>query len=132
MKWLNRTLITSPYCYGLCYSEKEFHNELRRMNVANSEWPQFIGTGQNSSADATTHFFKLKNKNHAAIVCVGNSRGKSREQIHALLTHEAVHLWQCIKEDMGEDRPGHEFEAYAIQQIVQNLMVAFKGWRVKR
>ena len=129
MKWLDRTLITAPYCYGLCYSEKEFHKELRRMEIVRSEWPQFIGTGPNSGADATTHFFTLKNKNHAAIVCIGNSRGKSREQIHALLTHEAVHLWQRMKEDIEEDRPSHEFEAYAIQAIAQNLMIAYSGRR---
>ena len=102
------------------------------MNVARSEWPPFIGTELNSSADATTHFLTLKNKNHAAIVCIGNTRGKSREQIHALLTHEAAHLWQRMKENIGEDRPSNEFEAYAIQAIVQNLMVAFKvRWRKK-
>ena len=127
MKWLDRTLITSPYCYGLCYSEKEFHKELRRLEIARSEWPQFIGFGKNSSADATTHFLTLKNKNHAAIVCVGNSRGKSREQIYALLTHEAVHIWQYIKENLGEDDPSHEFEAYAIQAITQNLTTAYFG-----
>ena len=129
MKWLYRTLITCPYCYGLCYSEKEFHKELRRLGIARSEWPPFIGSGQNSSADATTHFFTLGNKNRVAIVCVGNSRGKSREQMQALLTHEAVHLWQRIKEDMGEDRPSHEFEAYAIQTISQNLATAYFGRR---
>ena len=96
------------------------------MRIPRSEWPLFVGTGPNSGADATTHFLTLKNKHHAAIVCIGNTRGKSREQIHALLTHEAVHLWRRIKEDLGEDNPNHEFEAYSIQAIAQNLMIALR------
>ena len=126
MKWLNRTLVTSPFCYGLCTSEKDFHRELKRLRIKPTHWPHFLGTSENSGADATTHHFEESNGNEACIiVCIGNTKGRTREQINAMLAHEAVHIWQAIREDLGEDRPSHEFEAYAIQQISHNLMIAY-------
>jgi hypothetical protein len=127
MKWLNRTLISSPFCYGLCTSEQEFHRELKRLKVKPKNWPHFVGTTENSGADATTHHFEAVDGGHeeCIIVCIGNTKGSTRDQIMALLTHEAVHIWQAIREEIGESRPSHEFEAYAIQQISQNLIQAF-------
>ena len=126
MKWLNRTLITSPFCYGLCTSEREFHRELKRLGVPPENWPCFLGTGPNSGADASTHHFESGAGHEAAIiVTIGNTQSRTKAQINAMLTHEAVHIWQAIKEYMGEKYPSHEFEAYAIQQIAQNLLQAF-------
>jgi hypothetical protein len=48
------------------------------------------------------------------------------EQVYALLVHEAVHIWQDVKHRIGEDNPSSEFEAYAIQNISQELMLAYK------
>ena len=128
MKWLSRTLIVSPYCYGLCRCEKDFHRELKRLNVPRKEWPPFIGgggDGASNSSDATTHFFENKVRGVMAIVCVGSTRGRTRAQVHALLTHEAVHVWQAIRDNIGETKPSMEFEAYSIQAIVQNLITAY-------
>ena len=124
MKWLSRTLVTSPYCYGLCTSEKDFHRELKRLNVPRKEWPEFVGAGPNSSGDATTHFFENKH-DLFAIVTIKSTKGRTAQQVYALLTHEAVHIWQAIKDDLEENKPGSEFEAYAIQAITQNLTTAF-------
>ena len=126
MKWLNRTLVSSPYCYGLCRSEQEFHRELKRLEVPRNEWPKFIGRdGADSSSDGTTHFFENKHFGLAAIVCIGSTKGRTRAQVHALLAHEAVHIWQAICDDIGEKKPSSEFEAYSIQAITQNLITAY-------
>lgn len=129
MKWLSRTLITSPYHYGLCRSEKEFHRQLKRLGLPRRDWSAFLGAdseGASTSADATTHFFENKKRfGLAAIVCIGNTRGSTRAQIHALLAHEAMHIWRAIRENIGETKPSHEFEAYALQAITQNLITAF-------
>lgn len=46
-------------------------------------------------------------------------------QIQALLVHEAVHIWQKHAADIGEDFPGAEQEAYAIQYLSEALLREF-------
>jgi len=43
-----------------------------------------------------------------------------------LLIHEAVHVWQNVRDLISEDRPSREFEAYSIQSIAQKLIDAYK------
>lgn len=43
----------------------------------------------------------------------------------ALLVHECVHVWQEIKERMGEKEPSSEFEAYSIQLIFLGLLAIY-------
>jgi len=47
-------------------------------------------------------------------------------QIHSLLLHEAVHVWQRVKALMGEKEPSIEFEAYSIQRIALDLFSMFE------
>ena len=47
-------------------------------------------------------------------------------QLAAMLTHEAVHMWQVARERLGEDKPSQEFEAYAIQALTQRLLEEFE------
>ena len=46
-------------------------------------------------------------------------------EVAGLLIHEAVHVWQGYARDLGEDNPGDEQEAYAIQSIAQELLAEF-------
>lgn len=46
-------------------------------------------------------------------------------EVHGLLLHEAVHIWQRIKQLMGESEPSREFEAYSIQSIAQDLFAMY-------
>ena len=54
--------------------------------------------------------------------------------------HEAVHIFQRWCDDRGEHTPSHEFQAYSIQWISQELMEEFvrqtggrseQGWTEK-
>ncbi len=47
-------------------------------------------------------------------------------EIYALLTHEAVHIWQFFCETIQEHYPSSEFEAYTIQEITLNLCREYK------
>ena len=115
MKWLGRTLLTGPYL-ALCLTEREFHTALRHLKLP-KPYPVFVSRG----AEATTHFLE-SGRHTAALVCVRVPDGITRAELCGLLVHEAVHVWQGFKRDIGETSPGDEVEAYVIQYIVQELI----------
>jgi hypothetical protein len=109
------------YYYGLCTTEKQFHRELRKMNIDRAQWPEFIA---NEQSNATTHFFECNDK-RAAIVCMPIVKDRLGVEIAGLLVHEAVHIWQAHRDDIGEKQPASEQEAYGIQWIAQTLIHAY-------
>lgn len=115
--WLDRTLVQNPMAVALCTSEKEFVKKLSQIKLPKKDHPTFLLP----DAAATVHFFEV-NDNKYAIVCL-STEGRPLNQLHGLLVHEAVHIWQVVKEIIS-DTPSHEFEAYAIQSISQTLMGA--------
>jgi hypothetical protein len=124
MKWLDRSLVISPIYYGLCNNEKDFKKELKRLGIPKNDRPDFIS----HNANATVHFFESNGKT-CSIVCVGCTEGRSKNEIAGLLIHEAVHIWQEIRINIGEKETSHEFEAYSIQTIAQKLIEAY--WSMK-
>lgn len=124
LNWLDRALVVSPYCFALCKSEKQFHAELKCLGISKKDWPEFVS---NTHLSATTHFFEkeTKNINRCCIVCVRIPKGHSELEIAGLLVYEAVHIWQAIRDNIGETRPSSEFEAYAIQCISQRLIASW-------
>lgn len=124
MKWISRGLFFSPYYFALCLSESKFQKELKKKKIPKEEWPDFLSTPQ---ADATIHYFEAENGSYtSAIICLGDTGGRTIEEIYGLLVHEATHLWQAIREHIGEKNPSYEFEAYSMQNISQNLFEAYK------
>lgn len=122
ISYCDRALVRTPYRYALCTDEKSFQKELKRLGMPQSEWPPFLNPG----AHATIHEFVNGDGDCCALVCLGSCKGRSTEEVHGLLTHEAMHLWRWTREALGEKAPSSEFEAYAIQNITQNLMEAWK------
>ena len=61
-----------------------------------------------------------------AIVQIGDTSKRISVEIHGLLLHESVHVWQRIRQRMGEHNPSTEFEAYSIQAIAQDLFAMFE------
>jgi hypothetical protein len=116
MEWIDRALVVSPYCYGLCLSEADFKRQLKRLNVPRDDWPSFLGA---EGGNATAHFFESAH-GLCAIVTLGGTNGKSIQQVHAMLVHEAVHI---------EKSPSSEFEAYSVQTISQRLMESYERAR---
>lgn len=117
-KWLDRSLVESPAFYCLCTSEKQYKKVLKELGIKNPDvW-------LNVGGDATVHVIEnTKNTSKlCCIVCIDITKGHSIPQIMALLVHEAVHIWQYIRESLGEDSPSAEFEAYAIQRLSLELM----------
>lgn len=60
------------------------------------------------------------------IVTLGPAAEHATElEIAGLICHEATHVWQYVRENMGETDPSKEFEAYAMQAIFQSL---YQAW----
>lgn len=121
VQWLDRALVLSPLCFGICITAKSFEAELDRLNVPKEGRPAFISNG----AGATTHFLERADGSQSAIVCIIKPKEITRHQLNALLVHEAVHIWQETRSSLGEKSPSSEFEAYSVQSISQSLMEAF-------
>lgn len=121
--WCDRTLARSPVHYALCTSEAQFKREMRRLSIPPEDRDAWV---LNEHSDATTHKFELLlTRKKIAVVCLRATPTSTSIGIAALLVHEAVHIYQWVKELIGEDKPGAEGEAYAIQEISQNLMQAY-------
>ena len=56
----------------------------------------------------------------------------SAVQVVGLLAHEATHVWQHVRDWMGEKSPSVEFEAYTVQAILQELLWAYNETRPHR
>ena len=121
MKYLDNSLIIGWTRYALCMDEAEYLREMKRLRIKDPT--AFLLEGK----PATTHFFSLKDGNGegTAIVCIRPSPEQDSIAIATLLVHEAVHIWQCECEGMGEGSPGDGIEAYSIQRISSNLMRAY-------
>ena len=115
-------LIDSTIEYFLCTTEKRFNKILKRIGLPKKKWPEFI---LNTQSNASTHFFSGGGET-IAVVSIRPENNLDIRQTHALLCHEAVHIWQEIKDDIGEGSPGVELEAYAIQGISQELFYEYE------
>ena len=100
------------YVYYLATTEKAFKAVLRRHKIYDSS---YMPTG--ALACCTIY-----EEQGIAIVCLKEELPMTTEEIYSLLVHEAVHLWQAHCRWLGEDKPGEETEAYAIQKIAGELI----------
>ena len=118
MKWLDRRIACPGPHLTLCLSSDEFHAAMRHIG-ADDQMADWVFGGQ-----ARTHFVSKLGK-LSCVVCISEFEGRDPIEVAGLLVHEATHVWQRYAASIGEDRPGDEQEAYAIQSISQELMAEF-------
>lgn len=117
-KWV-RVPISYPRAeMTVCRSLKQVRAAMKSVGDS-EEAISFVTDG----AAATTWFLPGDGGFSRVVICV--RKGIDKVPLTALIVHEAVHIWQRAKDDMGEDRHGDEVEAYAIQAIVQELLENF-------
>jgi len=125
--WLDRRLYVGPYL-ALAMSQDEFDKCCKHIQV------DITGIAFcNPDAYATTHEFG--NADGQPVFIVGlhpAARKRDGVEVAALLVHEAVHIWQHVRAEIVHTIDsknlcslGAEFEAYAIQNIAQELMLAY-------
>jgi len=115
--YYDRNLIRSPIQWAICLTPEAFDKAQKQLNVPKQYRGEWITDGFN----ATVHHITDADRKYS-VVCYRPDKTRSRSQQFAMLVHEAVHIWQRIREAMGENAPSSEFEAYSIQSISQDLM----------
>lgn len=105
-----------PVQFGFCPSKRAWKKEMRRLGNE-EDYPQ--------SAGRTCLFFKAGVPGIVVTLNATKIQSCTRVEIAGILAHEATHVWQLIREQIGEESPGMEMEAYAIQAIFQGL---YQAW----
>ena len=111
------TLFVSPFGhlrYALALSKKH----MKQLGVDKNE---FLSLGTPAQAG----FFNV-DKSVLVVVQIGSTKKRNAHEVNAIIVHEAVHVWQEIREMMCEKEPSSEFEAYSIQKISLDLMSEFE------
>ena len=109
---LSGNLQECAYKYFLATDEKAFKRILKSFSIYDSD---YLPTG--ALACCTIY-----EEQGLAVICLREELALTTEDIYCLLVHEAVHLWQAHCRWLGEDKPGEETEAYAIQKIAGELI----------
>lgn len=109
-----------PVHFGFCPTKKAWKREMKRMGC-DEPYPETDGRCTTFTKDGKV----------AILVTLrdGSEKDHSVREIAGLLVHEAVHVWQTIREDIGESDPSVEFEAYSVQAIFQELFSAYQATR---
>ncbi len=119
-RWLDRRIAAPGPYLTLVLSQEEFDRAMRRLGK-----PAGTPYIKNPTASATAHYFTNCNGDLCAVVAMRGHEDRNPIEVAGLLVHEAVHVWQAYCESIGEDNPGAEQEAYAVQTISQELMAEF-------
>lgn len=114
--WCNRGWY--PIYYGFCPSEKAWKSALKRLGITSEPYPD---------TDGKCTFLEKNGKDLCAIVTIKDHSDPT--EVIGILVHEAMHIWQAIKENIGEKDPGHEQEAYAMQAMTMELIDAYNKTR---
>lgn len=120
--WCNRGW--QPVYFGFCPSEGAWRREMKKMGCADVAYPD---------TDARASTFD----NNGKVCCIVTVRDGAEDkhtvsELAGLIVHEAVHIWQAVRDKMQEREPSIEFEAYSVQAIFQELWSAWEATRGKK
>lgn len=118
--WLDRRIAHPGPHLALCLYMNEYIAAMRHCRIMDP--PDWMG---NNYSSALVHFLTNPDNDPVAIVCLRGWQGRNPIEVAGMLVHEAVHVWQKYAERIGEHVPGKEQEAYAVQNIAQELMAEF-------
>lgn len=117
--------------YGFCPSKRAWDSMIKQFKVKDGYGYPVIGP--QAGDGITSSFMNKDNGKLIILVSIAETldRDIKKRCVVDLISHEAVHVWQHIREDIGEDNPSSEFEAYSIQTIVSELIGAYEATRGK-
>lgn len=118
VRWLDRRIACPGPYLALCLNQEQFDRVCKKLRIAAMPYIK------NDYSNATAHYISAGH-GLTVVVCLRDFAGRNPVEVAGLLVHEAVHVWQAYASRIGEDHPGAEQEAYAIQAIAQELMAEF-------
>lgn len=116
--WINNGW--QPVNIGFCPSKKawkKFFKEIPKQK--GFEIPKYL------TSFARTTCLDSESKGRICLVSLNEAISDTKDEVYGILVHEAVHVWQHVKEYIGEENPSSEFECYSIQYISQQLWEAY-------
>ncbi len=118
-QWLDRRVAKPGPYLTLCLTPQEVKHAAKGLTEYQMHFPKWGARAFLFPKDGTDDL--------CAIVALAEDSQKNNSpvEIAGMLVHEAVHVWQYYAAGMGEEKPGDEQEAYAIQAISQELMAEY-------
>jgi hypothetical protein len=111
-----------PISLGFCPSKKAWKTLHKSLELTcDAPYPNTAGAMTRFETDKGPHL----------IVTLDDETDTSAApyDVVGMLVHEGTHVWQHIKDIIGEDQPSKEFEAYSMQHIVSGLLRAHEMTR---
>ena len=119
-KWLNRTALRFPYL-TLCTTEVDYLKAARHLRVKDP-----LGWLGDHSAASTHTWTNCKTGNVCCVVTIKIDRKRPMSVTASVLGHEAVHVAQEMFDHINEVSPGKEIQAYAVQNILCELLEEYE------
>ena len=108
-----------PFSYGFCPSEKAWNSAIRRLRVTDGAKP-YLKSGARCDA------FENEDGHLVVLVTIHENEDQFDPiEIMSVLAHEAVHVFQQMSRNIGENEPSAEFEAYSVQNILLEIARAY-------
>lgn len=124
--WGNRGWFNPAY--GFCPNEAAWKHAMKTF-----EWvhPEHAKTPYPTTDASCTRFCEKRGITLVVSLSAHLDKKKDPAGVMGLLVHEATHVWQYIRKDIGEKKPSVEFEAYAMHNITTELWKAYHKTRAK-
>lgn len=114
-----------PVSIGFCPSVEVWKRENKRL-TGNLE------TYDGAKACGCTRLLRDEKGRSVILVMLGQAISEDDPmEIMMTLVHESVHVWQYIRQVIGEVEPGIEMEAYGIENIARGLVSAYTSTQGK-
>lgn len=109
--------------YCLAMDQAELNAALDAEKMICEGGPPAYNLGRASGA--SVHSFERNDGGRFCVVAIAGADQHNIAEIAAMAVHEAVHIYQYIMDDLGEQRASTELEAYIIQAVTVNILTEF-------
>lgn len=121
ISWIDVDIL--PCKVGFCPSKEAWDTHVKLCGYPADQYPSSHGTC-NTFPDS-----KYMRQNIIITIAPIKNKEYSFMQLIGLITHECMHAFRRMMEDIGEDRPSKEFEAYIMQYLVVCVLRDFMYFR---